>query len=86
MVATRARRASGEGTPRAAAPRRVSTRSKSPAKKPAARAKSPARKSQRNLKAPPAELSPYDMPPLEKFLRCVLLPLFLLVPLSLIHI
>ena len=81
MVATRARRASGEGTPRAAAPRRVSTRSTSPApKKPAARARSPARKSSKNLKAPPAELSPYDMPPLEKFLRCVLLPLFLLVP------
>ena len=80
MVATRARRASGEGTPKGTTQRRVSTRSKSPAKKPAARGKSPARKSSKNLKAPPAELSPYDMPPLEKFLRCVLLPLFLLVP------
>ena len=81
MVATRARRASGEGTPKGTTQRRVSTRSKSPGpRKPAARAKSPARKSSKNLKAPPAELSPYDMPPLEKFLRCVLLPLFLLVP------
>ena len=44
MVATRARRASGEGTPKQTATKRVAARSKSPApKKPAARAKSPAR-------------------------------------------
>ena len=38
MVATRARRASGEGTPKQTATKRVAARSKSPApKKPAAR-------------------------------------------------
>ena len=43
MVATRARRASGEGTPKQTATKRVAARSKSPApRKPAARAKSPA--------------------------------------------
>ena len=40
MVATRARRASGEGTPKQTATKRVAARSKSPApRKPAARAR-----------------------------------------------
>ena len=74
MVETRAARRVSAGGARAKSPAR---RAKSPAK----RAKSPARGGKaKNLAAPPAELSPYDMPPLEKFLRCVLLPLFLLVP------
>ena len=43
MVATRARRASGEGTPKQTATKRAAARSKSPApRKPAARARSPA--------------------------------------------
>ena len=66
MVATRARRASGEGTPKQTATKRVAARSKSPApKKPAARAKSPAPRgkkpsSKKGQRKPPPPVGFYD--------------------------
>ena len=66
MVATRARRASGEGTPKQTATKRVAARSKSPApKKPAARAKSPAPRgkkpsSKKGQRKPPPPVGLYD--------------------------
>ena len=66
MVATRARRASGEGTPKQTATKRVAARGKSPApKKPAARAKSPAPRgkkpsSKKGQRKPPPPVGLYD--------------------------
>ena len=69
MVATRARRASGEGTPKQTATKRVAARSKSPApKKPAARAKSPA-EAVGGSTGRPAPIFVFRIPPLPFFVE-----------------